>query len=336
MQMNTLGIALITLLLAACGSSDRRDSPSLPDWVSGTSVSYPAAQYLLGRGEGNSREQATERARADLARNIEVQVSAQSRDRVSATRTSRGDEVLSAEVQQEAAQEIQTSTRQLLRGAQVSDLWRSPEGGRWHVLVTLDRPRAARDLRDEIGRLDEATRAAVSRARDSDDLLLKLAAAREAVDKQRRRVELQRVLNVVSPTGAILPPRWRLADLEAELKGLKARLRLRVEADDAELRELVAGAASTAGFLPAPGEEALYTLRVRLSTTPPEQRGGWYWQRGTLRLDPQDASGRVRGHAEWPLKVSALQVEQLRPRLLQAVDTILRKELESTLLGFAR
>ncbi len=336
MWMKTLAIALLSLLLLACAGSGSRENPPQPDWVNGPSAQFPVTRYLLGRGEGRSREQATERARADLARNIEVQVAAHSRDLVSATRSRRGDEEAATEVQQAASQEIQTSTRQLLRGAQVSDLWQSPEDGRWHVLVTLDRLRTARDLRDEIGRLDEATRAAVNRARNSDDLLLKLAAAREAVAKQRRRVELQRVLNVVSPTGASLPPRWRLADLEDELKALKKRLRLRVVADDADLRELAAGAANAAGFLPGAGEAALYSLRLRLPTTPPEQRDGWYWQRGILRLTLEDAAGRVRGTHEWPLKVSALQAEQLRPRLLQAAEAILRTELETTLLGFAR
>jgi len=80
-------------LLTACASTDQGPD-SQPDWISGKSSQFPSSQYLVGRGQAAQRDAATDRARADLAKNIEVQVVAQSRDTVSAQRQTQGGEVV--------------------------------------------------------------------------------------------------------------------------------------------------------------------------------------------------------------------------------------------------
>ena len=329
-----LMLLIVLGLLTACASTDQGPD-SQPDWISGKSSQFPSSQYLVGRGQAAQRDAATDRARADLAKNIEVQVVAQSRDTVSAQRQTQGGEVVET-FSEAAGRDIVTTTRQVIRGARVSDTWQDPQSGDIHVLVTLNRAQAARRLRDEISLLDDRARAAIERARQVDDLLQKIAAAQRAVDAQLQRNELQRVLRVVGLSGQGVAPKWSLADLQAELLDLQSRLKIRVQADDGALASVVAGGLTAAGFMTGSEEEALYTLQARFSAGPASRREGWYWLRGNLELKLVDRGDNVRGTASWPLKVSAQEKALLQQRLMQLIDRTLEDELRAVILGFAQ
>ncbi len=322
-------------LLAACASTDQGPG-SQPDWVSGKSSQFPGSQYLIGRGQAAQRDVAADRARADLAKNIEVLVVAESRDMVSAQRRTQGGEVVEETFSEAAGRNIVTSTRQVIRGARISDTWQDPQGGDIHVLVSLNRAEAARRLRDEISLLDDQTRVAIERARQTDDLLQKIASAQRAVDKQLQRNELQRMLRVVALGGQGVSPKWKLAELQAELLDLQSRLKIRVQADDGALASVAAGGLTAAGFMTGSEEEALYTLQARFSAGPVARREGWYWLRGNLVLTLVDRGDNVRGTASWPLKVSAQEKALLQARLMQLIDRTLEDELRAVILGFAQ
>ncbi|MCF6209503.1 MAG: LPP20 family lipoprotein [Gammaproteobacteria bacterium] len=331
--MRIVLLALMSLMTACASTGDGSDSQ--PDWISGKSSQFPVSQYLVGRGQASLRDMATDRARADLAKNIEVQVVAESRDTVSAQRQTQDGEVVET-FSEAAGRDIVTSTRQVIRGARVADTWQNPQSGDIHVLVSLNRAETARRLRDEMSLLDDQTRVAIERARQTDDLLQKIASAQRAVDKQRQRSELQRVLRVVGRGGQGVSPKWKLANLQGELLDLQSRLKIRVQADDGTLASVVAGGLTAAGFMTGSEEEALYTLQTRFSAGPAAQRESWYWLRGNLELKLVDRGDNVRGTASWPLKVSAQEKALLQPRLMQLIDRTLEDELRAVILGFAR
>lgn len=318
-------------LLVACATAPENPQP---DWVAGVSQQFSDQQYLLGRGQAQRRDAAVDRARADLAKAIEVRVMAESRDRVAATRQTRGTQA-EAQLDESIERDIRTLSRQVIRGARVADLWQASEGGEFHALVVLERAPAASALRAEIRAHDEATAQAVARAREADDLLRKIAAAQQARDEQSKRTELQRVLRVVAQGQSGPPPAWKLADLQAELLALQSRLKIQAQADDAQLAALVAGAVTTAGFVAA-ADDAPYVLRADFATGGPERKAGWFWLRGNLQLQLRDRAGNVRGTISWPLKVSAQEEAVLSQRLLQRMEKTLKSELRSVILGFAQ
>src|SRR4051794_37572131 len=53
---------------------------SKPDWIDGSSATYPPAQYLVGIGQAESRAAAEDRAYAAVARIFKAEVSAQAKD----------------------------------------------------------------------------------------------------------------------------------------------------------------------------------------------------------------------------------------------------------------
>ena len=97
---------------------------------------------------------------------------------------------------------------------------------------------------------------------------------------------------------------------------------------------MLQAAMASAGFTHN-SSASTYTLSASLETQQAMFKEGWYWQRGALNLDLSNAEGTVLGSRSWPLKVSAVQRQQLNGRMLAEVDRTLKGELKNTVLGFA-
>ena len=75
-MMRWLWIVVASVSLGGCASV-----PTVaPDWVTGKSAKYPDNRFLVGRGQADSTEDARNRARADLAKVLQVAVSAETKD----------------------------------------------------------------------------------------------------------------------------------------------------------------------------------------------------------------------------------------------------------------
>jgi len=336
-------ITLAVVFVVACaGQAPRPDRPE-PDWVAGTSERYPSGQYLLGRGQGGTPEQARERARADLAKSVTVTVQSRSQQRQS-FRSDGGGRDDGPETELAVSREIVTGTDTLLRGAEIVDQWADRESASHHALAALDRGRLAQSLRERIRSLDAATESHLRQARGAEALLPRIAAASRAVASQRERRRLATTLGAIAPTGQGVAPRWQLEQLAADRDELLSRLRIqpRVSDDgsDGALHSLLASALSRAGFSVAGEEadtasEAAYTARARFEGGEPSRREGWYWARGRLQVSLVGPDGAVLGTRRWPVKASATDAETARRRALDEIGRILDSELRDTLVGFA-
>src|ERR1019366_645792 len=79
MKMKLSAFAIFTLMLSLLlGCASRQ--PAQPDWIAGDSANYKSSQYLIGRGQAATQEEAKDRARADLSKIFQVAVTADSED----------------------------------------------------------------------------------------------------------------------------------------------------------------------------------------------------------------------------------------------------------------
>ncbi|MFP4696210.1 LPP20 family lipoprotein, partial [Thiohalospira sp.] len=182
---------LLALALGGCASGPEREDR--PGWVDGGELAdHPREGWLTGTGRADTLAAARDRARAELARSFRVRVESESRE---VTRLEAG------ELEQEAESRIRTRTEEVLTGVTIAETWRAPEGGAYHALAVLDRTRAARRLRQEIGDLDGAIQRQVEAAESARDPLERVAALGRALEHQRARAGLQARLRVVGATG---------------------------------------------------------------------------------------------------------------------------------------
>jgi len=321
-----LAVIATGILLFGCAST-----PSTPDWINGKSAKYPDNQYLVGRGQADVPEDARNRARADLAKILEVAVSAKSSD---VTTYSSGP---AGGTDSQISRSIATRTDQIVRGIQIPETWQDPQSKSTYALAVLPRSQAAMGLRADIDRLDAATRGYVAQARGAPDLLVQIASASRALDSQRERDGVQRALQVIDVTGQGVAPEQNSGQLAADLSALLKRVRMKPQAPGSqELERMLSAALSAAGFVPDAGAAAPYVLFGSLQLDDLGQIDGWYWMRGTLEVQLTDTgSGKVRGNKRWEIKTSSPQKATAQRRTMDEADATLKRELRPAILGFA-
>ncbi|MEQ6342797.1 MAG: LPP20 family lipoprotein [Gammaproteobacteria bacterium] len=321
-------------LLGGCATQPTQSAQ--PDWVVGESAKYKSAQYLIGRGQASTMEEAKDRARADLAKIFQVAVAVDSEDVQSFKSDAAGG---AGQYAGESSRRITTRTDQIVRGIQIAEIWQDPVSKNQHVLAILPRLQAAAALRQQINQLDDATQGSVDQSNKNSDLFIKIAAASKAVASQLEREGLQKALQVVDITGRGLESKFNSGRLKADMDDLLKRVRVAprvLEGSVPGLDEVVAGALSQAGFMIDTGEKPDFLLKASLQLTDLGLKQGWYWQRGNLEVSMSEAAtGRVLGTQRWPIKGSATDKESAIRRALDEADAVLKKELGATIIGMA-
>lgn len=305
-----------------------------PEWISGDSAKYKNSQYLLGRGEASTMDEAKDRARADLAKTFKVAVSVDSQDMQSYKSNSATG---SGKYVTESSVRISTSTDQIIRGIQIAELWQDPVRKNHHALAILPRQQAAISLKQQVTELDDAIQGSVNQSKNNTDLLIKIAAANKALETQLERDGLQKALQVVDASGRGVESKYSSHELKSDLDDLLKRVRVAPKVlggSTPGVEEIVAGALSHAGFLIETGEKPDFLLKASLVLTDVGLKDGWYWQRGNLDISMSEAaSGRVRGTQRWQIKSSATDKATAIRRALNEADSILKKELGPSIIG---
>ncbi|MDH5358936.1 MAG: LPP20 family lipoprotein [Gammaproteobacteria bacterium] len=325
-----LGLAL---LLVACGGSRGGVIDGGPDWLDGSSKRHPSVAYIIGVGSSASLDDAKNRARAEIAKVFEVAVTEQSSDNLKYLSDANG-----TQLAQRIERDTTSRTSQILHGVEIADSWLHVQSGRFYALAVLHRGRTATALRQQIEQLDQGTATHIEKARASKDSLDTLAHASSALSQQLQRAGLQRSLQVVDNSGRGITPRWNLAELSSDLRTQLERVRIQPNLSQGPnaFQASLSGALGEAGFLVKKGETPDFILTTRLVLGEPEYLQSWYWVRGRLEILLSTPQGRIRGSQRWPIKVSATQADVAQKRAMDSAATILKSELRSSLLGFAR
>lgn len=332
MKLSAFAIfAIMFTLLSGCASKP----PAAPDWISGDSAQYKSAQYLIGRGQASTQEEAKDRARADLAKIFQVAVVADSED----VQRFKSDPAGPGQLESQASRRITTRTEQIISGIQIAELWQDPATKNHHVLAIMPRLQTAASLRQQISQLDEATGTHIEQSRKNTDLFLKIAAASLAIESQQERESLQKSLQVVDITGRAGESQWSSAKLKSDLDGLLKRVRIasQVAADSTSgLAEVVNGALAKSGFMIETGQNPDFVLQARMELADLGLKEGWYWQRGVLEVTLlEKANSRVRGTRRWTIKSNAPDKESAVKRAMNQADAILKQELRVAIIEMA-
>jgi hypothetical protein len=338
MWRQTLVPIFVAVALTACGGAPTKPADK-PDWIDGSSSRYPPELYVTGRGQSRQLDDAKNRARADLAQTFQVHIVENQKDVQAYSAAKVDGKTTETKSASSVTRTITTSTDQVVRGVQIGDTWHDTAGGDYYALAILPRQQAANALRQEIVRLDEATRIAIDAAANSLDPLDKIAKAHRALNAQIERLAFQRSLQVVDRSGEGVRPVWSISQLQNDFEKLLQRTRVRVVVindDGGQAQELVTGAVANAGFSPDAAADADFALEVALNLEDLGQKSdGWYWSTGALEIKLVDKAGKTRGGKRWPVKVSAQEKPMVAQRAKAELTRVLDQELRATLIGFA-
>jgi len=317
---------VFALLISGCAGTPPGEKAE-PDWLSGDSARYPSDLFLQGRGTALQAGNARDLARSDLAKVLEVAIQEKARDARLYEEQRQGDEQTS-QYQQQISRELITQVTRTIQGVEIGDIWFDPANGNHHALAILSRQKAREQLRQRIDSLDQQTRAQIDAANKGKELLLRAAAANNAVKLAQQRAVLQQSLQAVDASGVGAPAHWSLAKLATDRDELLQRISITPE-QDPTLTEIVSGAITHAGLKVGSGG---YRLATRTVVDEPLHEQGWIWLRGNLEIGLYNSDNKALVSKRWPLKVSSTRLDRAQARLLDEVKAILDRELRETLL----
>jgi hypothetical protein len=327
----------LVMVLTACSQSlSVIDSGAGPDWLAGEPENYPNAAYVSATGSASQPEVAKDRALGNLAKIFELQVR-ESSTTTQDVQTQRSEGVESVQATARIASKVNVHTDKIINGARIAEQWQNPDDLTHYALAVLDRGQAGNNIRGEINRLDREIAFSVANAESRADPLQQVADLQTAILMQAERDSMQKSLKIIDLEGRGKPSAWSIAELTEQQDRVLQSLNMRsvVGTDSVgELDRVLQGAMANAGFAQSGAGDG-YTLSASVETQDAMQKEGWYWLRGTLNINLAGPDGTVLGNKSWPVKVSALQQNQLNARMLAEIDNRLKTELRSTVLGFA-
>jgi hypothetical protein len=215
------------LVLLACAGGG-------PEWLDGSPEAYPRDRYLVGVGSGTDLDAARDRARAEIARSLEVHVEDEVLDRTESTSLAEGDPSVRTVVEQVSI-ETRTTTEADLEGVRIAELWSDPATQQVYALAVLDRESAGRVLLLEMAECDTEVEGHLADARVEVDSLTRVRALVQAVRASRERDVFASRARVVVAQEGVSDERGRTAELERELLRAISDVRFAVRAREVYL-----------------------------------------------------------------------------------------------------
>ncbi len=236
-------LSAVFMALSACASGAKNTSE---DWLLNTPAQYSNQNYLLGRGQARSLEAAKDRARADIAKQFRVDISALTSNRtdVSANISAKGTQ---EDVTQKTSDAVESRSDLVLNGIEIVKTEKdenAPENARYAVLAVLNKAAAADALSSQIAALDSAARNHIKAEQQAEPnlALTRIRSLSSALNAQKEKIELGKLLQVLR-SNANVAPIIPLADLQGQIQKLKNTVTLRLTLPD---NAMVGNAARTA------------------------------------------------------------------------------------------
>lgn len=268
-------------ILFAVAQSFAQESAARPDWLKGDSPSYPRSQYMIGVGEGPSREKAADRARAELAKSFGLSVEAKTS--ASASESSDGK---SSSFSQQVSDDVRTSTAKVLHGVEIAQTWQGPESH--FALAVLDRAHSLKILRDKIEEIDREFGALSDILKKTEGKFAKLRTSLRLVQLAKDRRRLNADYRLLNPDGKGVPAPTAYEGVVSAARKAVSALNIQVAASGDHAEQLagrVMDGLGAYGIRASAKSESPCDLVVEAKAEAknlPAENLLWYWARGTV------------------------------------------------------
>ena len=254
-----------------------------PDWLSGRSAQYPSEVYMLGVGQGDTREKAADAARAEIAKSFSLSLTANT-----SSSASEVDSNGRSDVEQSVSEEVRTSTHKVLDGVEISAYWDDGDGGH-SALATLDRRHALSILQDKLAELDKSFAELRERLGKTEGKFARLRVAVLLAHLAQSRRGINADVRSLSPDGKGVPAPAGLEDVLAEARKAVDSVTIRVAVTGEESEKTASrlqDALSVYGLKAVEGgssADVVVEAACSAERVPPDNLT-WYWARGAMNV----------------------------------------------------
>ncbi|MEK7383342.1 MAG: LPP20 family lipoprotein [Elusimicrobiota bacterium] len=221
----------IAMSLMLCASAVK--AGSRPDWVDGTSRSYPRERYLVGIGMGDDRATASDRARSEISKIFTTNVNVTTNLHESESSSKQGAKTENS-FSQAISQSLQTASKKVLEGVEVVESWKDGATMQQYALAVLDRSKALAAVKDKLDDFDRQAQQWKSSMDSASDKVGKVKAAMKLLALLKARVELNGEMRVLDPGGKTVPSPFDEAAVRAGAAKTVAELDVIVDIKEAK------------------------------------------------------------------------------------------------------
>jgi hypothetical protein len=229
--------------LPSASPAESREATERPRWVAlGVAREYSSDRYIVGiasarRVQGSdyaAMNAADDRARGEVAKSIQVRISAEFKDAAELITQLREGEVSTEKQVTAVAQQITSATSLLLEGVVIADRWYDAAGETWWALAVMERDLAGRAILDRMARRLRELQADLATAREFDTAgkaFQALGYYNGALKKLLTLLNLRAQLRAIAPNlgpEAPMPDEKTLADAPREAVAARERSRIAV------------------------------------------------------------------------------------------------------------
>ncbi|HNP61013.1 MAG TPA: LPP20 family lipoprotein [Nitrospirales bacterium] len=207
------------LILSGCWFGNT--SPP-PEWILTPQNAYPADRYLVGMGEGSTRDQAEKRAYAAVARIFSANVQAKSLDQESYSLTEANDQS-STHRTLRIDQETQVTTTKLIENVKILDAWYRSLDQQFFVLAGLDRHHTETLLVERLSDLDATIERLVAQGRSHPQKLHRIQGYKQALVLLQQRKVMNTDLRVIRASGEGISSSYTRSQIQREFMDFVAK-----------------------------------------------------------------------------------------------------------------
>jgi hypothetical protein len=339
--MNTKLLLILPLALAACASGGAKPSSGgpKPAWVEGESPRFPRSRFIVGVGSADDENAAAERARGEIARVFNADVTATTGTEESETSLTQDGKTKST-FAQHVSQQVQTVAKKALEGSDVVERWKDPASGRFYALAALPKAEALLAVTEKLHSLDE----------EASTYKAKLDAAGDRFEKAKAAAKLSALLKARAPLESehrVLGGGPAESSLDAgaarsAAAAALAALNVVVSADGDGARELTTGlvaglnASGLSAKPSASGGSADLLAESEVAVAP--VAGGdprWKWSRATATVSLKEGrEGKVFSRFELAERQASADAGEARRRALKELSQKAADKVQAAVAEF--
>jgi len=320
-------LAGAALLAAACGTAPKRNAAVTtgprPQWADGDSPDYPKASYITGVGSADDENAASDRARGEVARVFNADVSVTSSFTESEANASQGGHETHS-FSNDVAQKVRTVSQKVLEGVDIAARWKDPTG-RYYALAVLPKAQGLLAVQEKSSEIDtEATHYKTALSASTEPFARAKAAARLlALSKAQDGLASDSRVLGGGPLQGVFDGAAVRADAAAALAALNVAVSVTGDGSDAVQTAVVSGL-NAAGLSAKAGAGEKADLSAAAQVSVQEQSSGdprWKRSRATATVSLVDGrTGQTFSTFDVTSREDATEAGEARRRSLASLS----------------
>lgn len=343
MNKNALLLCSLTLALAACASGGPKTvGGARPAWVEGESPRFPRSRYVVGVGSADDENAAAERARGEVSRVFNVNVTATTGTEETETNKDVNG-AKSGSFSQKISQQVETVSKKALEGSNVVERWKDPATGRHYALAVLAKDEALLAVTEKLHTLDEEAASYKAKLDAASDRFEKAKAAAKLAALLKGRAELEADHRVLG--GGKAETDLDAGAAKAAASAALAALNVVVVADGEGAKELttgLVGGLNASGLSAKPGAAggtADLLADADVSVAAEDRTGSadprWKWSRATATVSLKEGrEGKVFSRFELSERQASADAGEARRRALSELGKKASAKVQAAVADF--